>query len=78
MSHTNPTPQILVSGDTGKIECIALDWESDNIYLVDSRGPKIEIFSTMTRWRRTIVKNNNTNPTVLEKPRALDVVPEHG
>lgn len=72
------TPMTLVSGDTGKIECISLDWESDNIYLVDSRAPKIEVFTTHRYWRRTLVKNNATHPTILEKPRALDVVPTHG
>ena len=82
MSRTGyNVPMTLVSGDTGKIECISLDWESDNIYLVDSRTPKIEVFTTHRFWRRTIVGNNQSHPhltQLLEKPRALDVVPAHG
>ena len=64
-------------GGTGKVECISLDWESDNIYLVDSRTPKIEIFTTSTHWRRTIV-TNPAGSNVLENPRALEVFPAHG
>ncbi|XP_067938207.1 sortilin-related receptor-like [Watersipora subatra] len=76
LSSDYPRVQTLFSGNTGKVECISLDWESDNVYLVDSQTPKIEIFTTLTHWRRTIVTNNLS--LVLENPRALEVFPAHG
>lgn len=78
MSDGSATPQTLIYGQTGKVECISFDWESDNIYMVDSETPKIEILTLVRRFRRTIVNNTASNPDQLENPRALDVVPSHG
>ena len=46
-----------------KPESIAVDWVSDNLYVIDSLGQKIDIFDIEADYHAIVMSSNLTAPT---------------
>lgn len=69
---TSCKPQIIVSGDLGRLEGLAVDWVSKKLYWTDCDFQEICVSSIDGKNRKTLIWNN------LDNPRAIAVDPRAG
>ena len=69
---TSCKPQIIVSGDLGRPEGLAVDWVSKTLYWTDCDFQQISVSSIDGKNRKTLIWND------LDNPRAIAVDPRAG
>ena len=74
------TVEDIIVGSVMSVEGLAIDWMSRNLYWVDSGRKVIEMARLSGLHRKVIIPkmDHKTNHTILDKPRAIAVDPQHG
>ena len=69
---TSCKPRVIVSGDLGRPEGLAVDWVSKKLYWTDYELKKICVSSIDGKYRKTLIWRN------IDVPRAIGVDPNAG
>ena len=65
-------PQVIVSGDLGRPEGLAIDWLTEKLYWTDQDLKQICVSRTDGKFRKALIWSN------LDNPRAIGVDPKAG
>ena len=69
---TSCKPRVVISGDLGRPEGLAVDWVSKKLYWTDYELEKICVSSIDGNYRKTLIWRN------IDKPKAIAVDPKAG